>query len=114
MAADSASKTLKSVPREKAFYFFTSLGNYTGMSAATLREFLDRVSDVDIKSLEFHLQRGDFQKWVEEVLQDNDLAWEIKRLQRFNLTGDALRNQLSLVVSRRYKRLAGQGSTAHS
>jgi hypothetical protein len=114
MIAGSASKVFRNVPREKAFYFFTSVGNYTGMSAVSLKEFMDRVSDADIKSLEFHLQRGDFQKWVEEILQDNDLAWEIKRLQRFNLTGDALRNQLSLVVSRRYKRLAGQGSTAHS
>lgn len=109
MIASYASKTLKSVPREKAFYFFTSLGNYTGMSAVSLKEFMDKVSDVDIKSLEFHLQRGDFQKWVEEVLQDNDLAWEIKRLQRFNLTGNALRNQLGLVVARRYKRLTDSG-----
>lgn len=114
MIADSTSKAVRNVPREKAFYFFTSLGNYTGMSAVSLKEFMERVSDVDIKSLEFHLQRGDFQKWVEEILQDNDLAWEIKRLQRFNLTGDALRNQLSLVVSRRYKRLAGSGSSPHS
>jgi len=114
MAADSASKAFRNVPREKAFYFFTSVGNYTGMSAVSLKEFKDRISDVDIKSLEFHLQRGDFQKWVEEILQDNDLAWEIKRLQRFNLTGNALRNQLSLVLSRRYKRLAGQGSSTHS
>jgi hypothetical protein len=114
MIAGSASKTFRNVPREKAFYFFTSVGNYTGMSAVSLKEFMERVSDVDIKSLEFHLQRGDFQKWVEEILQDNDLAWEIKRLQRFNLTGNALRNQLTLVVSRRYKRLAGQGSSTHS
>jgi hypothetical protein len=114
MIANSASKAFRNVPREKAFYFFTSAGNYTGMSAASLKEFMDRVGDVDIKSLEFHLQRGDFQKWVEEILQDNDLAWEIKRLQKFNLSGDALRNQLGMVVSRRYKRLAGQGSTTYS
>jgi hypothetical protein len=30
------------------------------------------------------------------------------------LSGDALRNQLGMVVSRRYKRLAGQGSTTYS
>jgi hypothetical protein len=114
MIAGSASKAFRNVPREKAFYFFTSVGNYTGMSAASLKEFMDRVGDVDIKSLEFHLQRGDLQKWVEEILQDNDLAWEIKRLQKFNLTGDALRNQLSMVVSRRYKRLTSQGSSTRS
>ncbi len=110
MVPDSVSKALTNVPREKAFYFFTSVGNYTGTSAVSLKEFMSRISEVDIKSLEFHLQRGDFQKWVEEILQDNDLAWEIKRLQRYKLTGDALCRQLTLIVSRRYKRLVGQGS----
>ena len=114
MSPDSASKASRNVPREKAFYFFTSVGNYTGMSAASLKEFMDRVNDVNVKSLEFHLQRGDFEKWVEDVLQDKDLALEIERLQRFNLTGDALRNQLRAVVSRRYTRLAAQGSSPHS
>jgi len=114
MSTDSASKASRNVPREKAFYFFTSVGNYTGMSAASLKEFMDRVNDVNVKSLEFHLQRGDFEKWAVEVLQDKDLALEIKRLQRFNLTGDALRNQLRTVVSRRHTRLAAQGSSPHS
>jgi len=113
MSQDS-SQILRNVPREKAFYFFTSVGNYTGMSAASLKEFMERVNDVSIKSLEFHLQRGDFERWVEEVLQDKDLAWDIKRLQRFNLTGNALRNQLSMVVSRRYKRLAASRDTVRS
>ena len=47
-------------------------------------------------------------------MQDKDLALEIKRLQRFNLMGDALGNQLRAVVSRRYTRLAVQGSLLHS
>jgi len=114
MSAGSSSNMLRNASREKAFYFFTSVGNYTGMSAASLKEFMERVNDVNIKSLEFHLQRGDFEKWVEEVLQDKDLAWDIKRLQRFNLTGNALRNQLSMVVSRRYKRLAAARDAVHS
>jgi len=111
---EDSSQVLRNVPREKAFYFFTSVGNYTGMSAASLKEFMEKVNDVNVKSLEFHLQRGDFEKWVEEVLQDKDMAWDIKRLQRFNLTGNALRNQLSMIVSRRYKRLAAPRGTIHS
>ena len=114
MSSDFASRTLKNVSREKAFHFFTSVGNPTGTSASSLKEFMERVNDVNIKALEFHLQRGDFEKWVEDTLQDKDLAWEIKRLQKFSLKGDALRNQLKAVVSRRYKRLAGQVSAPHS
>jgi hypothetical protein len=112
MTAESNSKILKAVPREKAFYFFTSIGNYTGVSAASLKEFMERINDVNVKSLEFHLCRGDFEKWVAEVLQDQELAGEVRRLQRSNLAGDALRSQLGATVSRRFKRLTGQLSPA--
>jgi alpha-amylase len=99
------SKNLKIIPREKAFYFFTSIGNYTGVSALSLKDFMEKVNEVNVKSLEFHLNRGDFEKWVNDVLQDGELAGDIRRLQRLNLVGEALRNQLSLTVSRRLKRL---------
>jgi hypothetical protein len=108
MTMSTDSKVLKTVPREKAFYFFTSIGNYTGTSASSLKEFMGKINEVNPKSLEFHLSRGDFEKWVTEVLQDQELAGEIKRLQKLNLTGNGLRDQLSFVVSRRVKRLTNQ------
>jgi hypothetical protein len=110
MASTASSKTLRTVPREKTFYFFTSIGNYTGLSAASLKEFMERVNEVNVKSLEFHLYRGDFEKWTNEVLEDPWLAGDIKKLQKFGLTGDALRNQLYLTVSRRIKRLTSPPS----
>ena len=94
------------VPREKAFYFFTSIGNYTGENAASLKEFMEKVNVVDVKSLEFHLQRGDFEKWASEVLQDSELALEIRRLQKLGLSGDSLRNQLFLTISRHIRYLS--------
>jgi hypothetical protein len=100
------SKNSKMVPREKAFYFFTSIGNYTGASASSLKEFMEKVNEVNVKSLEFHLYRGDFEKWVSEILQDGELAGDIRRLQRLNLMGESLRNQLFLTVSRRLRHLA--------
>jgi hypothetical protein len=98
-------RILKTVPREKAFYFFTSIGNYTGLSAASLKEFMEKVNEVNVKSLEFHLHRGDFEKWVNEVLEDQELAVEIRKLQKFNLAGENLRNQIHITVSRRLKQL---------
>ena len=105
---EEASKILRTLPREKAFYFFTSIGNYTGESAASLKEFMEKIKDVNIKSLEFHLYRGDFEKWIAEVLQDEELALELKKLQKFNLTGDAIRKELYTAVSNRLKQLTSQ------
>jgi hypothetical protein len=111
MTLDTGPRILKTVPREKAFYFFTSIGNYTGTSASSLKEFMERIGQVDVKSLEFHLYRGDFEKWITEVLQDTELAGEIRRLQKLSLTGNSLRDQLSFTVSRRFKRLTSQSSS---
>ena len=102
------SKILRTLPREKAFYFFTSIGNYTGESAASLREFRDKIKEVNIKSLEFHFYRGDFEKWIAEVLEDNGLAEYIRKLRGQGLTGDELRIQLYTTVSRRYNNLTSQ------
>jgi hypothetical protein len=101
------SKILRTLPREKAFYFFTSIGNYTGESATSLKEFIDKINEVNVKSLEFHLYRGDFEKWISEVLQDEELALEVRKL-KFNLIGDALRSQLYATVSKHLKHLASQ------
>jgi hypothetical protein len=98
------SDNFKVVPREKAFYFFTSIGNYTGSSASSLKEFMEKINEVNVKSLEFHLYRGDFEKWMSDVLRDGELAGDISRLQRLNLMGEPLRTQLFLTVSRRLRR----------
>jgi len=113
MNVETISKILRTVPREKAFYFFTSIGNYTGVSASSLKEFMEKINEVNVKSLEFHLYHGDFEKWISEVLQDEELAVEVRKLQKFNLTGDALRNQLYVTVSRRLKRLTSHPSPTH-
>jgi hypothetical protein len=97
--------SLRKLSRENAFYFFTSIGNYTGESASSLEEFAKKTREVSIKSLGFHLQRGDFERWVAETLLDKELAEEIKKLQNQNPSGDALRDQLYFLVSKRYEKL---------
>jgi len=105
LTSSSSPQILGKLPREKAFYFFTSIGNYTGESAASLEEFLEKIKGVSIKSLEFHLYREDFEKWIAQTLEDKELAQEIQNLRSMNLTGDNLRDQLYLTVSKRYEKL---------
>lgn len=105
MKEEVNSKILRTLPREKAFYFFTSIGNYTGESATSLKEFMEKINQVNVKSLEFHLYRGDFEKWITEVLEDKKLAEEVGKLQKTSYLGDHLRNQLYAIVSKRYQQL---------
>jgi len=108
----SSSRVLRNVLREEAFYFFTSIGNYTGVSASSLDEFLQKIKDVDVKSLEFHLFREDFEKWIAQTLGDDKLAGEIKILRSQKIVGNTLRDRLYFVVSRRLKELRGASASS--
>lgn len=102
------SRILRNLLREEAFYFFTSIGNYTGQSAASLGEFMQKIREIDIKSLEFHLYREDFEKWIAQTLGDARLVAEIKNLRLRKVVGNVLRESLYTVVSRRYRELKGK------
>jgi len=100
-------RTLRTVPRENAFYFFTSIGNYIGESAASLKEFMEKINEVNVKSLEFHLYRGDFEKWIDETLEDKGLAAEIRSLRSLSYSGTMLKEHLHSIVAKRYEELSG-------
>jgi len=110
VTTSSISRILRKVPRENAFYFFTSVGNYMGENVASLEEFVKKIKEVNVKSLEFHLYRGDLKKWVDETLEDKELAEKIKSLESLNPSGDSLRDQLFLIVSKHYEKLKNQFS----
>jgi predicted heme/steroid binding protein len=91
----------KTVPPEKIFHFYDGIGKYTGKNAASLREFAEKVNEVDEKSLEFHLQRKDFENWISGALKEDELAKQVSEIRESNTTGRELRERLYLIVSRR-------------
>ncbi len=99
---------VRKLSQKEAFYFFTSIGNFTGRSATSLEDFVEEIKEVDARSLEFHLKRRDFEKWIVDVLRDKKLAKEIRNLRNQKLAGKPLRNSLHRIVSRRYKELTGK------
>ena len=106
MNAKVRARILRNLPREKAFYFFTSIGNYTGESAASLKEFTEKISEVNMKSIVFHFCRGDFEKWISEVLEDGELAQQIGVFRKSSPVEEELKSELHRILSRRYSSLA--------
>jgi len=90
------------------FHFCINIGDYTGISAASYEDFLTSIKQVKAKSLSFHIKRGDFEKWVLDVLKDKKLAKEMKKLKNQKLRGQALRNRLYRIVSERRKELTSK------
>lgn len=101
----TVSRILRELTKDEAFYFFTSIGNYTGEYAASLDDFVRKIREVHIKSIEFHLVREDFEKWVTETLEDEELAQEIRKLRKQKSTGRFLREKLQTIVSQRLAQL---------
>ena len=90
------------------FRFYLDIGNYTGTSAASYEGFLVSIKKVNAKSLAFHVKRGDFEKWASDALKDEKLAKEIGKLKSRRLHGQALRNRLYSIVSKRHKELTSK------
>ena len=105
MTPSSSARILRVLSRNNAFYFFTSVGNYTGQRAMSLEEFAHKIREVEATSLEFHLYRGDFEKWTDEVLEDNELTGRISAVKLLEPVGNALRDQLDFAVSKRLEEL---------
>jgi hypothetical protein len=114
LSKSETSTTSGLLPREKAFYFFTSIGNYSGESAASLKEFVEAILKIDVKSLEFHLYRGDFEKWIAGTLEDRSLASKIRQLRELMPIGIDLRDRLYLIVSKHYENLKKRPVTSIS
>jgi hypothetical protein len=71
----------------------------------SLEEFATKIRDIETASLEFHLYRGDFEKWTDEVLEDHELTIRIRAVKLLEPVGNALRDQLDFAVSKRLEEL---------
>jgi hypothetical protein len=95
---------LRTVPYEKGFHFYTTHGNYTGETATSLDAFEKKIQVVPEASVTFHLQRGDFQKWIGDTLGDIELAKRVSLIE-LTLPAEDLRKELLAIVQTRISAL---------
>ena len=107
----TASKILSDVQFDSGFHFYTSLKNYTGITAISLPEFVDKLRIIDARSVSFHFQRHDFQKWIEETIGDTQLAKRINQLNS-ELSEENLRKEILETVQKRM--IEAQKSYTHA
>ena len=96
------------VPRDKSFYFDTGLGQYSGILASSIQEFLDALRIVPLEALEYHIGRRDLEKWTKDVLGSIQLADNIRTVRRSQPMGENLRLQLVAVVKEWADRVSSQ------
>jgi hypothetical protein len=81
LAVSQAKNSLRTVSYENGFHFYTGIGKYSGLTATSLSEFVDKLQKVSADSAVFHFRRGDFQKWFRNVIGDELVAKRVDQLQ---------------------------------
>ena len=92
-------RALRTVNDQEAFHFYEDIGRPTGESARNLADFLQKMESVKLGSLQFHLQRKDFQNWIKNTLGDPKLATKLGRIRASN--NDDLREKIHSTVENR-------------
>jgi DNA-binding transcriptional ArsR family regulator len=102
---EKATEILAYLPAERTFHFYTDLGKPLDVFAASLGDFCEKLEKIDARSVEFHLNRGDFEAWF-TGLGDAELARKTLLVREQKMLGEALRNKLYEVVRKRAEELA--------
>jgi mannose-1-phosphate guanylyltransferase/phosphomannomutase len=100
VAADEVVNGIMAAPVEQAFYFYAGPGQYAGLLATTIEDFIEGLEKVPIESIEFHAKNRDFERWTRNLLASNELADGIEDLRRKALTGEVLRSGLIEVTKK--------------
>jgi len=98
-------RILRRIPVGKSFTFFYKLGQPTDWAVHSLDEFYSAIKVVDLKSIRFHLKRGDFERWLRQVVGDDKLADELVGVSKKKLKGRKLRKSVLDLVKARIKEL---------
>jgi hypothetical protein len=110
MSYKTVQRIMRRVPYQKGFRFSTRIGEYTGQVATSLEDFAETLKTVDLKSIDFHMERRDFEKWVVSIFGDEELAHIINRRSVFQ--GENRRNELVMAIQNHLKELKKMPKTA--
>ncbi|MCX8170518.1 MAG: DUF5752 family protein [Candidatus Bathyarchaeota archaeon] len=93
------------MPADKEFKFFHMFASPTGIAAGSLQEFYESLKKVSAESIDFHMKRGDFERWIANVIGDLELAARIGNLPREWENKEDLRRTLLTLLEERIKEL---------
>jgi hypothetical protein len=102
---ECAKQLLSKTLQEKTFHFYADIEKPLGIYAHGLPDFSEKLTKIDIDSIEFHLYRDDFQKWS-SALGDTELAKKMALLKETGIHGEQLRTKLHEIIENRCQALS--------
>ncbi len=110
MSVDMVQRITRKVSPQEGFRFSRGIGDYTGQVATSLEEFAEMLRTVESKSIDFHMERRDFEKWVLGIFGDEELAQILSR--RMIFQGEKRREELIMAVKNHLEDLRKMPKTA--
>jgi hypothetical protein len=85
-------------------FVFTDKGKTIGQAAYSLQQFVSLLGRISVASLEGHVRRGDFSRWIAAVFRDHGLASDIRKIeQRYRLGHlEDVRQSVARLIQERY------------
>ena len=106
LTKDSIKALLTPTSLEKAFHFYAGPDNYLNLYATDLKDFCQKIMQVDIRSVEFHTLRRDFENWF-KGLGDLELAKKMEFIREKSIADEELRREIYNTVRKRCEELEG-------
>jgi hypothetical protein len=101
---DEAANVLRTVTLDRAFNFYREIGQPLGANSRSLDDFAGVIEGIDLSSIRFHVERGDFESWF-RMLGDKSLASQVAALRGKSISPDELRGKVNSMVSARVDQL---------
>lgn len=98
----NALKISTKLSEEAAFHFYAGIDKPLGFSAHSIEEFYRQIKQASPDSLDFHLYREDFERWLGDVLHDRELSSETVKFRTKELKGEELRKALLKTLDIKY------------
>ncbi len=99
-----ARRALSTVNYDCGFHFYTAIGDYTGVTAVSLQDLAEKMGSINLGSVRFHFERGDFQRWMRTLLCDSELAEDIGLIKPY-FSDEALRREIIAKIEENIARL---------
>ena len=96
---------MRQLPKNKGFTFYHKFAKPINSEASSLKGFSEELKSVPIQSIEYHIERADFERWISQVLGDKKLAQKIGEIMKKGITGKKMRKTLVAILEARTKQL---------
>ena len=103
--SDNAKTILADMQQDKSFHFYADVGKPLSLQAHGLQDFCNKIPKVNADSIDFHMNRGDFEAWF-AGLGDVELAKKAALLKEKKIVGEELHRRLQEIVKNRCMVLA--------